>query len=370
MANKTISKEISLQWFTQQLMSWNKVKNKRKMPWKGEKDPYKIWLSEVILQQTRVEQGLDYYNKFIQYFPTIIALAEAKEEQVFKLWEGLGYYSRCRNLLHTARFIVFELEGKFPTEYEAILKLKGVGPYTAAAISSFAFNLPYAVVDGNVFRVIARYLGIDTPIDTLEGKKQFTALAQQLLDHNQPGRYNQAIMDFGATVCKPALPNCSNCMLATHCHAFLNTQVNQYPIKTKIINRKKRWIYYMVFHYKDAIGIRQRQQKDIWQGLHEFYSVESTTSIQWNEETILQWLQEQLNLKTASVLYISSISKQQLTHQQISSQFIHIKIKQLPMHLGGLIWIKESDIREFAFPRIITAYLESLHIKKPKMVIK
>lgn len=364
MANKTISKTIPAQWFTQQLMNWNKLLNNRKMPWKGEKDPYKIWLSEVILQQTRVEQGLEYYQKFIQAFPTIIDLATAKDEYVFKLWEGLGYYSRCRNLLFTARFIAFELEGKFPSEYEAILKLKGVGPYTAAAISSFAFNLPYAVVDGNVFRVLARYLGIEAPTDTSEGKKIFTALAQELLDIKQPGKYNQAIMDFGATICKPALPNCGNCVLSAHCVALLNSQVNHLPIKTKTIERKKRWFYYIVFHYKGAIGIRQRQQKDIWQGLHEFYSIPSTTAVHWNEAMILAWLKDQLKLNEATVLAVSSILTQQLTHQQIIGQFFHVKINRLPKLLGGLIWVKENEIRNFAFPRIITAYMESLLLKK------
>ena len=187
-------------FFTQQLMLWDNQENNRKMPWKGEKDPYKIWLSEVILQQTRVEQGLDYYNKFIETFPTIGLLANAKDESVFKLWEGLGYYSRCRNLLFTARYIAFELGGQFPNNYDAILNLKGVGPYTAAAISSFAYEQPYAVVDGNVFRVIARYFGIEKPTDTNEGKELFAALANKLLDKTQPGKYNQAIMDFGATI--------------------------------------------------------------------------------------------------------------------------------------------------------------------------
>ncbi|MCU0322882.1 MAG: A/G-specific adenine glycosylase [Chitinophagaceae bacterium] len=361
-------KPTTSQLFTQQLMNWNKARNNRKMPWKGEKDPYKIWLSEVILQQTRVEQGLDYYHKFIQAFPTIISLAESKDELVFKMWEGLGYYSRCRNLLHTARFIAFEMKGKFPSDYENILKLKGVGPYTAAAIASFAFNLPFAVLDGNVFRVISRYFGIDTPTDTTIGKQIFTQLANQLLDTNQPGQYNQAIMDFGATVCKPALPNCGNCDLAKQCAALINNQVNQLPIKSKTITRKKRWFYYMVFYFKGAIGIRQRQQKDIWQGLHEFYAIESAAAIHWDEAMIHQWLKEQFGLKNAEVKQISPTTSQQLTHQQITGQFIHIQLKQLPTPLKGLIWVNEADIREFAFPRIITAYMESFPNNKTMMV--
>lgn len=358
---KNSLKPNSNAFFTEQLMLWDKKENYRKMPWKGEKDPYKIWLSEIILQQTRVEQGLDYYNKFIETFPTIGLLANAKDEAVFKLWEGLGYYSRCRNLLFTARYIAFELGGQFPDKYEAILNLKGVGPYTAAAIASFAFDQPYAVVDGNVFRVIARYFGIEKPTDTNEGKKYFTKLATDLLDQSQPGKYNQAIMDFGATICKPALPLCNSCVLASNCAAKINSQVNQLPIKTKIISRKKRWIYYMVFHYKGSIGIKQRMQKDIWQGLNEFYAIEASAGLIWNEETVKNWLQNQIGISKARVSCISSVRTQQLTHQQITSQFIHIQLTQSPKTLKGLIWINEQEVKQFAFPRLITAYMETFN---------
>ena len=187
-------------YFTKTLLLWNKKDNERLMPWKGEKDPYKIWLSEIILQQTRVDQGWDYYNRFIAAYPNIEKLAKAKDEKVFKMWEGLGYYTRCKNLIVTARFIASERKGKFPQIYEEILALKGVGPYTAAAIASFAFNLSYAVVDGNVFRVLSRFFGIDKAVNNTEGKKLFTTLANQLLDKNKPGIYNQAIMDFGASI--------------------------------------------------------------------------------------------------------------------------------------------------------------------------
>ncbi|OYZ02289.1 MAG: A/G-specific adenine glycosylase [Sphingobacteriia bacterium 28-36-52] len=346
-------------FFTQKLMLWNKQENNRKMPWKGEKDPYKIWLSEVMLQQTRVEQGLDYYNKFIEAFPTIGLLANAKDESVFKLWEGLGYYSRCRNLLFTARYIAFELGGQFPDNYEAILNLKGVGPYTAAAIASFAFDQPYAVVDGNVYRVIARYFGIEKPTDTNEGKKYFAALATQLLDKSQPGKYNQAIMDFGATVCKPVLPLCNNCIMASNCAAKINSQVNQLPIKTKTISRKKRWIYYMVFHYRGSIGIKQRMQKDIWQSLYEFYAIEAAASLTWNNDSVNEWLQNQLGIKKSRLLKISAVKTQQLTHQQITSQFIHIELSLSPKTLQGLIWVNENELNQFAFPRLITAYMET-----------
>src|SRR5215218_589494 len=217
------SEEKLLQNFVKGLLQWNKTANHRQMPWKGEKDPYKIWLSEIILQQTRVEQGLGYYQRFVQIFSNVHALAQAPEQQVFKLWEGLGYYSRCKNLIASAKYISGELGGVFPKTYEEIVALKGVGPYTAAAIASFAYNLPYAVLDRNVFRVLSRIFAIDTPIDTTEGKKVFSALAQEALDKETPGAYNQAIMDFGATVCKP-VPECVHCFFKMACRAFLQNK--------------------------------------------------------------------------------------------------------------------------------------------------
>ena len=344
--------------FTKLLMTWNIQQNKRNMPWKGEKDPYKIWLSEIILQQTRVEQGLAYYNRFIEKYPTIIDLANAKDETVFKLWEGLGYYTRCRNILTTARYIAFELGGVFPTHYEELLQLKGVGPYTAAAIASFAYNQPYAVVDGNVFRVIARYFGIDDATDTSTGKFFFTKLANELLPIKEPGLYNQAIMDFGATVCKPALPLCSTCIFNQSCAALALGKVNVLPVKTKSIQKKHRWFYYFIFHVAGKTAIIQRTNKDIWQGLHEFYLYESSKEIKWKDAAISNFLQAQLGIKEATVLNISTLKKQQLTHQQINGQFIEIKLPFIPKSLMGLEWVKQTMLKQLAFPRFITAYFE------------
>lgn len=370
MASKNHLKSSKASFFTQALMDWNATINQRQMPWKGEKDPYKIWLSEVMLQQTQVTQGLDYYNRFIQAFPNIVALANAKDEAVFKLWEGLGYYSRCRNLIYTARYIAFELGGHFPTNYVDILGLKGVGPYTAAAIASFAFNLPYAVVDGNVFRVLARFFGIDTPTDSTAGKQLFADLAQQLLEKDNPGKYNQAIMDFGATVCKPALPICNHCVLSKNCVAFKNSQVNLLPIKTKTIQRKKRWFYYFIFHHKGTVGIQQRQQKDIWHGLHEFYLVEATAAIQWTEPVIQSWLTNQIGISNAQVLDRSSIQSQNLTHQQLSGQFIHIQLNHIPAQLKGLSWVTAAQMKTLAFPRLITAYMDTFNSKSMPMIVR
>ena len=202
----------SKKFFTKELLQWNKYDNDRVMPWKYEKDPYKIWISEIILQQTRVSQGLEYYNRFIKRFPKAKSIAIAPEHVVFKLWEGLGYYSRCKNIIESAKYISNELQGNFPSTFNDILKLKGIGTYTASAIASFAYNLPYAVLDGNVFRVLSRYFGIKIPVDTQQGKNYYSSLAYELLDKKSPGIYNQSIMDFGATVCKP-LPLCEICPL-------------------------------------------------------------------------------------------------------------------------------------------------------------
>ncbi len=327
------------------------------MPWKGEKDPYKIWLSEIILQQTRVEQGLNYYNNFIKTFPDIHKLAKAADEKVFKLWEGLGYYTRCRNLLVTARYISKVLKGKFPDNYEDIRKLKGVGPYTAAAISSFAFNLPYAVVDGNVFRVLARIFGITVPIDSTDGKKYFATLADNLLDQKQPGFYNQAIMDFGAVVCKPVAPLCLNCGCKKFCSAFINNKINELPVKEKKISIKKRWFYYLVLEYKNEIAIRQRIEKDIWQDLYEFPLIETEKEI--DKRNILKQAEKNkwVHKGNYELLTVSPLFKQQLSHQLIAGQFIKLKLKSNQDPEINWIWVTKSRIGKFAFPRFINQYL-------------
>ena len=266
-------------YFTKTLLSWNKRDNERKMPWKGETDPYKIWLSEIILQQTRVEQGWDYYNRFIDVYPTIDKLAKAPDEKIFKMWEGLGYYTRCKNLIETARFISKEKNGKFPDSYEQILALKGVGLYTAAAIASFAFNLPHAVIDGNVFRVLSRFFGIKNAIDSTEGKTIFTTIANELLDKKTPGIYNQAIMDFGAVICKPKNPLCNTCMLKTRCVARLQGIADILPVKNVRITKRSRWFYYFVIDHNNRFYVRKRAAGDIWENLYEFVLWESPTEL-------------------------------------------------------------------------------------------
>lgn len=349
-------------YFTQQLLLWHQQKNKRTMPWKGEKDPYKIWLSEIILQQTRVEQGLEYYNKFINKYPDIRQLAKAKDQEIFKLWEGLGYYSRCKNLIVTARYISSELKGIFPSKYEDILKLKGVGAYTAAAIGSFAFNLPYAVVDGNVNRVLSRYFAISTPIDSSIGKKQFGNLAQDLLKKEQPGTYNQAIMDFGATVCKPQNPFCDACPLAVNCSAFQKKSILKYPVKEKTITVKKRYYYYLVVQYQDFLLVKKRTEKDIWQNLYEFLLFEEKSPIAIEKFLQSQRVKDQIG-SNFTVLNCSNWIFQKLTHQHIQGIFVSVVLDK-KRNFPEYEYVHFKKIGQLAFPKLITEYLSDFKLIK------
>jgi A/G-specific adenine glycosylase len=347
--------------FTDLLLKWDKKSNYRPMPWKGEKDPYKIWLSEIILQQTRVEQGRAYYEKFISQYPTIFKLAAAKDDQVFKLWEGLGYYNRCRNLLFTARIIVAQFNGVFPSSYDALLKLKGVGPYTAAAIASFAYNLPHAVVDGNVFRVFARYYGIHTPTDTKEGLKIFNKIAFENLAKTKAGVYNQALMDFGATICKPMAPLCASCVMQKTCSAFSQNLVGQLPIKLKVIEKKKRYFDYFIFKLGERILIQKRLPGDIWAGLFQFYVVENEKLITAENSYFKQVLTDQLMIPIRSVTIDSTypVFHQQLTHQHLTLRFFVIGLKAMPKVFENGLWIQSKDLSSYAFPKTIKSFLES-----------
>lgn len=349
--------------FTRLLMNWHFSENTREMPWKGIKDPYKIWLSEIILQQTRVEQGWAYYEKFIKIYPKIELLAKAREGDVFKLWEGLGYYNRCKNLLETARKIVEDFNGKFPASYEELLTLKGVGPYTAAAIASFAFQLPHAVLDGNVFRVLSRFFAIQIPIDSTEGKKHFQVLAEKLLHQKDPAAFNQAIMDFGATVCKPFAPSCLECPLHMHCKAFKDTLVNKLPIKEKTLTKKKRIFNYFLFEYKEQLIIQKRTRKDIWENLYEFYLIESDDLINWNQTLILDVLKSQLGIQFAIVKDQSEIFTQQLTHQHIKARFIRVALEKIPASLKKMEWQSKEKIDDLPFPKIINEWLAKNSLK-------
>lgn len=351
---------INKGFFTKTLLKWNAIRNDREMPWKGEKDPYKIWLSEIILQQTRVDQGLNYYNLFVKSFPTVNQLAKAPETKVFKLWEGLGYYTRCKNLIATAKYISKELGGKFPDKYDDILSLKGIGPYTAAAIGSFAFNLPYAVVDGNVFRVLSRYFNINTPIDTTDGKKLFTKLADDLLDKKFPGIYNQALMDFGATVCKPQQPLCSTCMLKSKCGAYIHNTVNLLPVKEKSITKKERWLYYFIIEHTGQVLVRKRPANDIWENLYEFVLLENNSALSEKELRSSSYLKKNI-AKKFKIIKISEEHKQLLTHQTIRGRFIHVELSELVL-LDGYDRVSKAEIKKLPFPKFITLYLKDKNV--------
>lgn len=343
-------------WFTQKLLAWHKFENQRSMPWKGEKNPYKIWLSEIILQQTRVEQGTAYYLKFISHYPNIQSLAATPDDEVFKHWEGLGYYSRCRNLLAAARQIVGEHSAIFPNDYLTILSLKGVGPYTAAAIASFAFNLPHAVVDGNVNRVLSRFFGIRTAIDSTKGKQEFASLAKALLPNKKSAIYNQAIMDFGATVCKPQLPICDICCLQPNCIAYQKNLISVLPFKEKKLIKRDRWFYYIIAEKKGNYLIHKRQSKDIWLHLHEFVLVETAAPVEPN--SILETAEfKNFFPGTNKIVSVSGNYRQQLTHQTIHAVFLRIKPSRVFV-IPNFFWAEKTAIAKLAFPRLINHFLE------------
>jgi A/G-specific adenine glycosylase len=347
--------------FTKKLLKWNRSQNKRMMPWKGEINPYRIWLSEIILQQTRVVQGTVYYEKFISAFPTLLDLANASEREVFKYWEGLGYYSRCRNLIAAAKQIVAEYRGNFPSSYSEILSLPGVGPYTAAAIASFAFKLPYAVVDGNVERVLARYFGITTPTSSAAGKNLYNSIASELLNTKHPAVYNQAIMDFGATICKPQNPLCNQCVQSANCQAYKYGWAGRLPVKRSSAPRKKRWLYYFIVHSgKDRIWIRKRTQNDIWQNLYEFVLWETGKIIPHDEIRRSVFFRSHFEEQGFQIRYISPVFSQTLTHQSITSSFIHIDNTMLK--LSGYQSASLKELQDYPFPKLLADYIKNLRL--------
>ncbi len=349
--------EPTVQHFRETLLAWFR-QNHRPMPWKGEKDPYLLWLSEIILQQTRVEQGLPYYQAFKQKYPTVEALAAASQDEVMKLWEGLGYYSRARNLHAAARYVAHELQGRFPTDYEGILSLKGVGPYTAAAIASFAYNLPRAVVDGNVFRVLARIYGINTPIDSSTGKKEFSGLAEKLLSPQQPAAHNQAMMDFGATQCTPRAPACTSCPFRENCVAHTTNQVGSLPVKARKASRKGRFFHYLVIRKNGQALLNKRTGKDIWRNLYEFPLIEHPHPIREEEEMreTEAW-QQLLGEKRVEIRRVSPPVQQLLTHQKIQATFWETELLSRHFPDGPFLAVKWEELPQYAFPKIISRYL-------------
>lgn len=371
--------------FSNQIISWFR-ENGRALPWRETRAPYAIWLSEIILQQTRIAQGLEYWERFMAQYPTVDALAAASEDEVLKLWQGLGYYTRARNL-HAAAKQIVEM-GKFPDTLEGIKSLKGVGDYTAAAIGSFAFDIPAAVVDGNVYRVLSRYFGIDTPINSTQGKKEFAALAQSLIpgggnekikpeafemELSPISAYNQGMMDFGAIQCTPQSPKCLLCPLAETCEALRNDRVAELPVKEKKLKVQTRRLTYIYIRCQEEtsangeqaepmIAIHRRGKGDIWQGLWEPYNASDfkKTSIEYHED-----IEKMFHLPTASLNYgitrIAKDVKHVLTHRILLADFYLLETDgRFPLP-ADYIWIKESELDQYGIPRLIEILLEKLH---------
>lgn len=339
------------------LIDWYS-KNKRDLPWRETSDPYKIWLSEIILQQTRVDQGYSYYMRFVEEFPTVVDLAYASEDRVLKLWQGLGYYSRARNLHNAAQVIRDDFGGKFPSTHMDILSLKGVGDYTAAAIASFAYNLPYATVDGNVFRVLARLFSISEPIDTGKGKKVFTDLATELLDQQHPGLHNQAMMELGALQCVPVSPNCTVCPFINICMAYAEGKVSALPVKQGKIKTRKRYFNYFDIRYKDSVLLVKRTASDIWQNLYELPLIEADKSISLEE---LQASDAFCNMFGSLKIKLTEKQKDVkhvLSHQVIYANFYRVELDDLP-HVEGLLKVNMDNLADYAISRLVDRYFES-----------
>jgi len=342
--------------FQNELINWYLL-NKRDLPWRHTNDAYTIWLSEVILQQTRVEQGLPYFNKFLVNFPTVNDFASATEAKVLKLWQGLGYYSRGRNMHATAQIVVKDYHGIFPNLHDELIKLKGIGEYTAAAISSFSSGEARAVVDGNVFRVLSRYYGIDTAINSPAGKKQFYTLANELLDQKDPALYNQAIMEFGAIQCKPKSPNCGVCPLNQTCYAFSHKMVNELPVKIKKAAQKHRYINYFVCFDNGQVVVRERQAGDVWQHLYDFPSIEMLTHEDANNGLFV----DQVKKTFGNDAYFEFISakKHILTHQIIHVQFFALKNYIFNFNKQKeLNWVSLNKLDELPQPKVIHDFVQ------------
>lgn len=335
------------------LIKWYELK-KRDLPWRRTTDPYLIWLSEIILQQTRVDQGLSYYNRFVEKYPQIDKLAAAEENDVLKLWQGLGYYSRARNLHTAAKMVMNDYKGVFPSDYKDVLKLKGVGEYTAAAIVSFSYNKPYAVVDGNVFRVLSRVFTIDIPIDSTQGKKVFAELAYELLDEKNPGLHNQAIMEFGALQCVPVSPDCNICPVQSMCLAYAQNKIRNYPVKQGKQKVRERYFYYFDIRSKGKMLLKKRTAKDVWQNLYELPLIEATQKLAIDD---LQKLEAFKNLLSDNAYIEQSITiKHVLSHQIIHTTFYKVEVDSLPEKADYIV-IDEADVDNYPVSRLVNKYL-------------
>lgn len=344
--------EILINWYAE---------NRRDLPWRHHPSPYQVWISEVILQQTRVSQGRDYYLRFTERWPAVADLAQASEEEVLKMWQGLGYYSRARNLHQCAKQVVEQHNGVFPADFEKLKRLKGIGDYTAAAIASIAFNLPHAVVDGNVYRVLSRLFDIDTPININEGQNLFARLADEILNRKQPGLHNQALMEFGALHCTPKNPNCLLCPLQAQCLAFANQTVMLRPVKlpkTKVVTR---YLNYLVFRLDDKIYLRKRNDKGIWRNLYDFPCIESEKPMSVEEVLTSEEFSQLVGKQSYIITKTSPVFTHKLTHRTLIAQFIEIKLSQelRTIETNTLFLTPEKDMGRYPIPRLIDLYLNT-----------
>ncbi len=345
----------SNKWFSSRILSWYDSNN-RDLPWRGSQNPYLVWLSEIILQQTRVEQGISYFKRFSSKYPRVADLANATQEEVLKDWEGLGYYSRARNLHFTAKYVTNELNGVFPSSYDQLIGLKGIGPYTAAAISSICSAEPVAVVDGNVYRVLSRVFGIRTPIDSGAGKKEFQLLANTLLDTSCPGDFNQAVMEFGAVHCTPKSYDCPSCIFSAQCSAHSNDVVGTLPIKTGKVKVRDRFFEFFLIGEGDDFFIEQRKGKDIWEGLFQFPLLE--TKEQRAVVALTKEAQEKFGIATKPDL-IQDSTKHILSHQRIHARLWHFRSAADEQASKDWIRVKSHKLSNYAFPRLLTRWLET-----------
>jgi A/G-specific adenine glycosylase len=343
--------------FTDALTSWY-LQNRRDLPWRNTTDAYTIWLSEIILQQTRVAQGLPYFNRFLEAYPTVLAFAAASEDEILKIWQGLGYYSRGRNMLYTARLVADKHQGVFPSSYNELIELKGIGEYTAAAISSFAANEPKAVVDGNVSRVISRYFGIEEPINSTKGKKLFQQIANDLLHQSQPGLHNQAMMEFGAIICKPKNPNCTDCIVRVECFAFNNNKINQLPVKLKTVKVKERFFNYILISDIESLILNKRDESDIWANMYDLPLIETARLLSDKEILESNLLAPFIDADVPCKIDIFDTQKHILTHQCIYYRFIKINVDFEKIKLEPKWFLtKVENLKNFALPKLIFIFL-------------
>ncbi|HEY8930108.1 MAG TPA: A/G-specific adenine glycosylase [Mucilaginibacter sp.] len=343
--------------FNSELINWY-LQNKRDLPWRNTNDAYVIWLSEIILQQTRVEQGLPYFERFLEKYPTVSHFAAAHEDEVLKLWQGLGYYSRGRNMLKTAQLVQEQYNGQFPTVYSDLIKLTGIGEYTAAAIASFSSNEAKAVVDGNVFRVLARYLGIDEPVNSTKGKKIFQEAANDFLNKKKPGLHNQAMMELGAVICKPKNPACGTCPVRLGCYAFKHNAINSLPVKLNKVKVRERYFNYFLTTESDKVLINRRGQNDIWANMYDLPLVETPSLLTISQLLTHQEVKDYFG-GDLQIVEVSPVNKHILTHQRLFVRLITLQNQPVKLK-DNWTWIPVNELQKLALPKIIFIFLKNI----------